>query len=211
MLGFLVPTERKFFPMFESATSNLVKMSIVLKELVNTDGAEKRKALSKQIEDLEHAGDKITHDTLSELSSTFITPFDREDIHALTAVLDDIADFIHGASKRMELYKVHTSTAEIIKLGDLIEKSVAEVDIAVKGLGNLKSKREEVKEALVRINSLENNADDVFDLAIAHLFENEKDPINLIKIKEILQILETATDKCEDVADVIKGILIKYS
>ena len=211
MLGFLVPTERKFFPMFEASTANLVKMSAVLKELVHSDSPERRKALTKQIEDLEHEGDKITHKTLSELSSTFITPFDREDIHTLTSVLDDIADFIHGASKRMDLYKLDVITPEIIKLSELIDKSVSEVHIAVKGLSSLKNKREEVKEALVKINSLENNADDVFDLAIAHLFENEKDPIRLIKLKEILHVLETATDKCEDVADVIKGILIKYS
>ncbi len=211
MLGFLVPTERKFFPMFEASTANLLKMSATLKELVNSDSPENRRALTKKLEDLEHDGDKITHETLSELSTTFITPFDREDIHGLTCVLDDIADFIYGASKRMYLYKLDVYTAEIIKLSELIDKSVVEVNIAVKGLGNLKKERANIKEALVRINSLENNADDVFDLAIAHLFENEKDPIRLIKLKEILHILETATDKCEDVADVIKGILIKYS
>ena len=124
--------------------------------------------------------------------------------------MDDILDFIHGSAKRVELYKVDVITVEIINLAELILKGVIELEKAVKGLKNIKNSSV-INEACVLINSIENHADDIFDHAIGDLFENEKDPIRLVKYKEILSGLETATDKCEDAANVIKTILVKYS
>lgn len=210
IFNLLAPKERKFFPMFEQATQNLVDASHTLCEMVNTTDLEKRKALIKKIEDHEHKGDSITHDILDHLSRTFITPFDREDIHQLTTVMDDIIDFVHGACKRIELYKVEKLTPEISKLAELIEEGCKELDVAIKNLRNLKD-RTKIHEACVRINSIENHADDIFNYAIAKLFDDEKDPVNIIKYKEILAALEVATDKCEDAADVIKSIMIKNS
>jgi uncharacterized protein len=210
IFNLLAPKERKFFPMFEQATQNLVDTSGILTEMVNTAAGDKRQELIKKIEDLEHKGDAITHDILDHLSRTFITPFDREDIHILTTVMDDIVDFIHGACKRIDLYKVDKLTPEIVKLAELIEDGCKELDAAVKCLRNLKD-RTKIHEACVRINSIENHADDIYNYAIAKLFDTEKDAIHVIKFKEILSALEIATDKCEDAADVIKTIMIKNS
>lgn len=204
------PKNKIFFNLFEKATSNLIEMSDVLFKLINTADTQQRGVLIREIERLEHVGDSVTHETFNELSANFITPFDREDIHALVSALDDIADFIHGASKRMELYKVEKMTTEMNKLAEIIQFSVKEVNAAVLGLRDLKH-AERIREACVRVNSLENHADDIFDLAIADLFENEKDAINLIKNKDVLLALETATDKCEDATNVIQSIIIKHA
>jgi len=204
------PKDRKFFPLFERASSNLVDTSKVLVELVNSSTPEKRRELFKEIERLEHVGDNITHETFHELSANFITPFDREDIHALVSSIDDIVDYIHGAVKRMELYKVEQMTPPIIKLAELIQKASEELHTAVKELRNLKN-ISKIKEATVRINSIENHADDVFDTAIANLFETEKNAVEVIKMKDVLSALETATDKCEDAANTISSILVKHS
>lgn len=210
LFNLLAPKERKFFPMFENASSNLVEASKVLVNLVNLPAGDERNALIKKIEDLEHKGDDITHDIFNYLSATFITPFDREDIHELTSAMDDIIDFIHGSSKRIDLYKIDAMTPEIKKLAELILSGVEELHKAICELKNLKN-RDVINEACVRINSLENHADDIYNMAIASLFENEKDPINVIKLKEVYNALEVATDKCEDAANVIKTILVKYS
>lgn len=196
--------------MFEKATANIVETSKVLVEMVNTTNMEKRKELIKKIEDLEHVGDNITHEIFNHLSQTFITPFDREDIHQLASVTDDILDFIHGASKRIELYKVNELTTEVKLLADLCLKANIELETAIKELKDLKN-IEKINEACVRINSIENHADDIYNMAIAKLFEEEQNPVNIIKFKEILSALEIATDKCEDAADVIKSILVKHA
>jgi predicted phosphate transport protein (TIGR00153 family) len=208
-LQFLLPKDRKFFPLFEQSTSNLVKASKVLVELVNTS-PDKRKDLIREIEHLEHQGDNITHMIFNELSRNFITPFDREDIHALASAIDDVLDFIHGSAKRIDLYKVTELSESITLLADCILKGSIELNVAVKNLENMKQIMV-IKEACVKINSLENHADDVFNSGIARLFEEEKDPIMIIKVKEILSALETATDKCEDAANTIQTILVKYA
>lgn len=203
-----LPKEKKFFPLFEKATNNLVAVSQAMYDMVNSSSFDRRKELIKEIERLEHIGDNITHDTFNELGSTFITPFDREDIHELTRVLDDIVDYIHGAAKRIELYKINEMTSSIIKLAELTLSASKELHAAIAELKNMKNVGK-IKEACVRINSIENHADDIFDNAIARLFEEEKDAIRIIKMKEIYSALETATDKCEDASDVLKSIIIK--
>jgi predicted phosphate transport protein (TIGR00153 family) len=209
ILQYLLPKDRKFFPLFKQATENLVRGSKVLVELVNAP-EEKRKELIHEIEQIEHTGDNITHMIFNELGRNFITPFDREDIHALTSSIDDILDLINGTAKRIEMYKVTEITEPMIMLSEIILKGAIELNVAVTNLEGMK-RIDEIKEACVRINSLENNADDVFNLAIGRLFDEEKDAVKLIKIKEILQALETATDKCEDAANVIESIIIKYA
>jgi predicted phosphate transport protein (TIGR00153 family) len=205
---YFTPKDKKFFPLFEKAAANATATSKVLVELVNTASLEKRKELFREIERLEHVGDNITHETFNELSATFITPFDREDINNLVSAVDDIVDYIHGASKRMELYKVEEMTPAIIKLSELILKGAEELEVAIDELRNLKN-ISKIKEATVRINSIENHADDIFDMAIAKLFEEEKNAVEVIKMKDVLSMLETATDKCEVAANVINTILIK--
>lgn len=209
-LQMFIPKERKFFVLFDKAVTNLKTGAQTLVEMVNAPNVEKRRELIKKIESIEHEGDHITHDIFNELSKTFITPFDREDIHQLTSAMDDILDYIHGSAKRIDLYKVETITPDIEKLAELIQKGILELEKAVKGLSNMKNTAV-INEACVLINSIENHADDIFDNAIGRLFDEEKDPIRLVKYKEILSGLETATDKCEDAANVIKTILVKYS
>jgi len=208
VLQLFVPKDRVFFPLFEKATKNLVVISNTLVQMINATDATKRRVLIKEIERLEHVGDNITHETFNELSANFITPFDREDIHELVTSIDDIADFIHGSSKRIELYKIEEMSPAIVKLSELIETSCQELHIAVSELANKKNVHK-IKEACVRINSIENHADDIFNNAIANLFDQEKDPIVIIKIKEVLAALETATDKCEDAANVLQTIIVK--
>lgn len=207
---FLVPKDRKFYPLFEEASANLVVISKVLLEMLSTTGMEKRKLLIRQIEKLEHTGDEITHRIFKEVGFTFITPFDREDIQRLASVLDDVLDFIHGAAKRVELYKVDPIHPAMIKLAELIVQSSEQVNIAVSGLRNSRNYTR-VREALVKINSLENHADDVFDNAVARLFEDNVSALEVMKIKEVLSALETATDKCEDAANVMESVIVKFS
>lgn len=205
---YFVPKDKKFFPLFEQASSNLIDMAKLLKELVNLADSGKRKELSRKIEDLEHRGDDISHQIHLELGKNFITPFDREDIHTLTSSLDDVADFIHGASNRIDLYKLEKITDPIIEMADLILEATEDVAKAVHELRNLKNIRN-ITDSCVRINSIENKADYIFDKAVGELFEFEKDAIALIKYKEVLSAMETATDKCEDVANVLESILVK--
>ncbi|MFN8308571.1 MAG: DUF47 family protein [Chitinophagales bacterium] len=210
ILTFFVPKSKIFFQLFADSARNLEATAKVFNELANTLDPVRRVELVKQISDLEHAGDTITHEIFTELSRNFITPFDREDIHALASALDDIVDYIHGSAKRLAMYKVETSTQAMKQLAQIIEDQSKEISIAVNSMVSLDNTLR-IREAIVKLNSLENHADDVFDGAIAELFEKEKDAVNLIKLKEILSNMETATDKCEDVANVIESIIVKNS
>jgi predicted phosphate transport protein (TIGR00153 family) len=210
IFSFFIPKDKSFFPLFEKATANVVRMAELLLESVNTKDEEKRSELNKEIDKLEHVGDQLSHSIFTELSKNFITPFDREDIHALTSAIDDVADYIHGTAHRITMYKVVEITEPIIKLSELTLYASQELQKAVNELKDLKSIRN-ITDALVRINSIENQADYVFDKAVADLFEFEKDALTVMKLKEILANLETATDKAEDAANVIESIIIKYA
>lgn len=205
---FFQPKDKVFYSLFEKATANLMDISKALVEMVTTTSPARKKELIREIERLEHVGDNITHETFHELSANFITPFDREDIHALISAIDDVADYVHGSSKRIEIYKVETITPSIIKLAELIQKCSDELHSAVCELRNMRNINK-IKEACVRINSIENHADDIYDMEIAKLFEEEKNAVEIIKMKEVLYALETATDKCEDAANVLESILVK--
>lgn len=209
ILRFLLPRDEKFLHLFVKDVENLLTAATLFKEAMLTSVNHQERAQKiRKLEELEHKGDEITHQILSELSLTFITPLDREDIHALATTLDDILDYIQGTGHRMILYQIESITPEEEKLATLIYQQVLELHKVIPLLHQLK-KADTIKEALVKINSIENEADDVFERAIAELFKNCKDPIELIKMKELLVSLETATDQCEDAANVIESIMIK--
>jgi predicted phosphate transport protein (TIGR00153 family) len=209
LLTFLMPKNDKFFGYFEQTADNLVE-SIDLLKLLPTTPESGRKELIRKIEDREHRGDSITHNIMSELNGTFITPFDREDIHRLASSLDDILDNIYGAVVRFQLYKVRECPPDMVKLIEILERSVRELNRGIHMVRDL-HKREALAEVLKKVNECENEADTAFEEAVASLFEHDRDPINVIKLKEIYVGLETATDKCEDAANVIEGLLIKHS
>ncbi len=206
---YFVPKDKKvFFPLFEQAASNVVAMATILVEAVNNNNSATREELFKQIDKLENKGDDITHQVYLELGKNFITPFDREDIHALASAIDDVADNIQGSANRMLLYHVDEITEPIRKLSDLILQASIDLEKAVRELKDLRNVRA-IADSCIRINSIENQADYVFDRAVADLFLYEKDALKVIKHKEILAALETATDMCEDAANVMESILVK--
>ncbi len=209
LLKILLPKEEKFFNLFEKDIDNLLEAAKTFREAMSDKlSRAERAAKLDQLEELEHRGDEITHQIFSDLASTFITPLDREDIHKLASTLDDILDYLQGTANRINLYRIDTIPPEQVKLATLIHEQVLELHKAIPLLRDLKNATT-IRECLVKINSLENAADDLFRRAIATLFDTCKDPIYLIKIKEILVSMETATDQCEDAANVIESILIK--
>lgn len=207
-LHFFIPQEKKFYALFEKSADNLVAISKALNIALTQSDKAKRKECFKEVERLEHVGDNITHDIFNQLSTTFITPFDREDIHSLASALDDIVDFIHGASKRIDTYNVDEISTSMVKLSELILQGAMEINAAVHVLRDMKNINT-IKEACVKINSIENHADDIFDMAVARLFEEETNAVKLIKYKEIHSSLESATDKCEDAANTLEQIIVK--
>lgn len=210
VLKYFTPKDRKFYTFFDEQVANLVLIAEAMNELLKTTDANKQADLEKEVELLEHVCDQCTHKIFLELSKSFITPFDREDIHRLASSVDEIADYIHGASKRMAMYKVTEPSAAMKKLGELILQCTLELQKGINELRNMKNLRN-VTDACVRLNSIENHADDIYDTAVADLFDNEKDAIKLIKHKEILYALETATDMAEDAANVLESIIVKTS
>jgi len=205
----LLPKDDKFFNNFEKDIENLLEAATVFKALMSPQMTpQERVQRIKRIEELEHIGDEITHQIFSDLGSTFITPLDREDIHELASKLDDILDYVQGAATRITLYKVEIILPEQERLAGMIHSAVQELHRAILALRDLKNVAT-IRECLVKINSIENEADDLFERAIGALFETCKDPILLIKTKEILVSLETATDQCEDAANVIESIIVK--
>ncbi|HTX99398.1 MAG TPA: DUF47 family protein [Bacteroidota bacterium] len=209
ILHALLPKDDKFFGLFERDVENLLNAATLFRDLMTPDMSKEERAQKiRRIEELEHKGDEITHTIFSELAGTFITPFDREDIHELASKLDDILDYLQGASGRIILYRVEQLSEDQQQLALMIYDQVVELHTAIPLLRDFHH-AEKMRDCLVRINSLENEADDLFERSIAHLFETCTDPILLIKTKEILVSLETATDQCEDAANVIESILVK--
>ncbi|MBK8874743.1 MAG: DUF47 domain-containing protein [Bacteroidetes bacterium] len=209
-LKYFIPQDRLFFPLFDKAAANCAEGGKAIVQLVLATTPEEKTKWFREIERIEHVGDEITHEIFKELSKNFITPYDREDIHRLVSSIDDVLDYIHGSSKRMELYKLTVVTNDVVKLAELIQTGTEELRRAIFELKNMRKMRD-ITDSLVRINSIENHADDIFDNAVAKLFENEKDAIQIIKLKEVLSALETATDKCEDAANVIESIIVKMA
>jgi uncharacterized protein len=206
---FLVPKDKKFFPLFEQASSNLIELASNLHEAVNLHLKE-REAIFLKIDELEQKGEDITRETNIELSKNFITPFDREDIYSLITSIDYVADHIHGAASRMRLYQVDKITKSIRKMTEINLEACQHIDTAVKELKNLKNMKT-ITNACSKINKLENKSDMVYNKAVFEIFENETDAKNIIKYKEVLSVLESATDKCKSVASVLESITVKHS
>lgn len=211
ILKIFTPQNKLFFDLFDGIGDNLTRISALLQTFVSEPDFDQRNAILARIKKLEEDNDALTHTLFTELSKNFITPFDREDIHALGGALDDIADFMYGTAKKINFYKINPSDIGIQKMTPLIEQCVSHVRLAVRGLRSLKN-GVAVREHLIQINALENNADDVFDMSIEYLFETDDlDAKYLIKMREIYKAMENATDRCEEVSRVIESILIKYA
>ena len=203
-----VPKEQKFSELFEESAQNIVKASQALKEMVDSwQFVDSRVA---EITELEHRGDTITHQIISLVHRTFVTPFDREDIALLAHTMDDILDFIHSAADAMFIYKVDSATQRAKELADIILQGASEVEKAVSGLRR-RSELKQILERCVEINRLENMADRVYRAAMAELFDNAADITQLIKWREIYEHMEAATDRCEDVANVLEGVALKHA
>ncbi len=209
-LKIFMPKNKIFYELFEKAADNVAKMGTLLRHVVGESDFDKRGSLIIKIEDLEHANDEITHNIFTELGRNFITPFDREDIHYLATSLDDVADYVYAAAKKINFYKVNPNDPGMHKFSELIEEGCEQVKIAVGELRNMKNMRN-ITEALVKINSIENQGDDILDFSIDRLFNTESDAKEVIKKRDIYQVMEIVTDKCEDVSNVIESIIIKYA
>jgi predicted phosphate transport protein (TIGR00153 family) len=208
LIQILLPHDEKFYTFFEESAQNLVNAAKLLQELRSCAFADHPKLVEK-INELEHQGDSVTHKIYAELNSTFVTPFDREDIHLLASALDDVMDYIDGCASRFMLYKVPRCPADMITLMEILYNSVIEIQKGISLLRDFR-KADELQKVLRKVNEYENQADSVFEHAVADLFENEKDAIQIIKLKEIYVVLETATDACEDAANVMESLLIKH-
>ena len=201
----LIPREAKFFEMFAEIASNVTDGARALSELLNHYDYEQMPAAVAHITEIEHRGDEMTHRILIKLNQTFITPFDREDIHLLASSLDDVLDFIFSAAYRLLNYKIMAPSPSAKVLAGIILRQAEELGKALSLLG----KDSHVLQHCVEVNRLENEADKVSREAIGRLFDGELDPITLIKLKELLEVLEEASDKAEDVADVIETVILK--
>ncbi len=200
----LIPRDTKFFDLFADMARNLGEGARLLKQTL--DDFKDVDTRVQQLKDIEHRGDEMTHNVLTRLNQTFITPFDREDIYRLASSLDDVLDFVYAAGVRLIMYKITSAPEAASQLADIIIKQCDQLSQA---MVKLDKKNDQLLENCVEINRLENEADQIARAAIALLFDKEKDPISLIKLKELYEGLETATDKAEDAANVLEGVVLK--
>ena len=210
LLAVFLPKDKVFYTLFEKVAVTVVEMGDLLSQLVNEPDYNQRSSLIAKLEQLEHRNDEYTHQIFQELGKNFITPFDREDIHYLAIALDDICDYIYASGKKINFYKVNPDDSGMRKMAEIIRLGCAEVKTAVFELRNMKNVKI-MSEAIIKVNSLENQADDVFDMCIERLFDMETDVKELIKKREIYQVLEIVTDKFEDATNVIDSIVVKYA
>lgn len=204
----LIPKEKKFFALFEQGTRNAVKIAQQLMDMVSIwENVKERVGV---INDLEHQGDAITHQIFDQLHRSIITPFDREDIALLAHSLDDVADFVHAAADAMLLYKVECPTNRAKELADLVVQAVAEVEKAVSEMHDRVGRKQLLKRC-VEINRLENLGDIVYRSAMAELFDDSANYATLIKWREIYNHMESVIDRCEDIANILEGVAIKYA
>jgi predicted phosphate transport protein (TIGR00153 family) len=200
-----VPHKEKFFDLFKESAQNALAGAQALQEML--DNYEHPQESWKKLKDLEHEGDRITHRTIRSLNQTFLTPIDAEDIHALTTALDNVMDAIEAAAARMVLFRIEQPTPEAKELCEIIVTSTEQLVKAVSHMPRL----DDIDEYCIEINRLENAADDIYRKAIGQLFENGTSPMDVIKWLDIYEILESATDRCEDVANTLETIGLKNS
>jgi uncharacterized protein Yka (UPF0111/DUF47 family) len=209
LLQFFNTKDKTFVPLFVSATHNLIELSELLRVMITSSPAEWAD-LSKKAQEMDAKGEKMFRTLIKELGRNFITPFDREDIHELATAISSAQDFVHGSGKRIYLYKVMAMDRYFSDLADQITLGARELEKACDLLISMKN-AVEIKQICQGIKKIELEADAIYDRATTELFENEKDPIELMKKKDILESLETATDKIDDAANIIRSILIKYA
>jgi len=202
----LIPKDENFFKLFKDMTENIIVAAKCLKDML--DNFDDPVQSQRDIKELEHKGDAITHSVIQKLNKTFVTPLDREDIYQLTSKLDDILDLIDVCAQRIIMYNIENISPQAKSLGFIILQCCIVIDKAVAQLGKKKS-NDQLFALCVEINALENEADRVCREAISILFDEEKDPIQLIKWKEIYETLETTTDKCEDAANILESVVVK--
>ena len=201
----MFPKDRDYFDLFDKVAANISQAATILvaimEHFTNLDN------WAKEVHELEEDGDLLTHDIIKKLNKSFITPIDREDIHALASTLDDILDFIWGTAERLAVFKMKESTKEAVVMA---KELLTTVELVHKAIKKLKEKNyAQMQEYCIEINKMENKLDREFRDALGHLFDEIKDPILVIKWKEIYEHLEDASDKCEDVADILESIAIK--
>jgi predicted phosphate transport protein (TIGR00153 family) len=206
----LLPKENQYFRLFTANIANIQEAATDLRKLLDAKTTSDRKILVARIEDAEHRGDEITHDIYADLSKTFVTPIDREDIHALAGEIDDILDLMEDVALRTILYDVTEFPPEFRDLTDILVRAVENLVVAVPLLGDMKNV-EIILRSCEHVNTCENAGDDIYHNAIARLFRDIKDPIELIKLKEIISDIEEAIDKCEHVANLVEGVVVKYA
>jgi uncharacterized protein len=210
IFGFLLPKDRKFFPLFNDAADNLVLASELLIKLIRENDFAKREDYIRLIKEAEHRGDDITRNLLDELNGTFITPFDREDIHALISTMDDVVDYIHTTSTRIHFYKLPSFPQEFVAIADCIHSANKEIQFVLRSVKSV-SDFMKFKDSCDKIDAYESEVDYIYQEYLSNLFELETNAINLIKKRDILASLEKAIDKCDDVANVFSSIIVKIS
>jgi len=210
ILRLFSPEDKVFFPLFIKASENLVHMADLLLRTVQEPEMASREANIREIEQAERRGDDLNREIISKLNTIFITPFDREDIHYLSTSIDDIADRIKDAALRIKLYQPAKVPLSLIKMSELILESTKLVRTAIIELSTMND-IEKLRDTIDKINNIETQSDTIFELALTDLFSNEKDPIELIKVKDIIATIEKASDRCEDIANVIESIIVKTS
>lgn len=212
LFNIFIKRENKFLILLNQMVAELTIASEALVELMkNTQDHVKRDYYNTQIKEIESAGDKIYDSIFHELNTTFITPFDREDIQELAAKMDDVLDFIHGVAKRTVMYNVHVAPAEFSNLAIIISQQCVALQSSIAAIGKVAKSPKEVIESCHQIHELETKADGIYAQYVTKLFAQCTDPIELIKLKEVVQYLEDTTDRTDDVADIIRTIIVKYN
>jgi len=210
ILKYFSPKERKFYGMFINVADNLIDASDEFIKLMTASTFEERKTIGITIKNFERKGDELTNEIMEELHKTFITPFDREDIAKLTSTLDDVLDLIYGVSGKMEYYHFTDISIYMKDMAKQLQLGCVQIQVAMTGLEKM-GKEDKILKACKELSKIESRVDVIFHDAISSLFDNEKDPIELIKQKEILQNIEKVANKIEDVSKIVKTILIKYA
>jgi uncharacterized protein len=210
-LKFFVPKDHSFYPLFVEDVRNLLKATELLKEQLSSTDSEVHEKLHREIKQLEHIGDEITDRSFKALNKSFITPFDREDIHELTAKIDDVVDSIDGVSRRICLYKPKKLMEVYKEMADMIHEAALGINTCIHCLNDVAANKKEITEACDKVKDIEHKTDEYYYVAVGELFEKEKDAAELLKNNKILEILERTVDEEEDVTDVIRAILIKMA
>lgn len=210
-LQLFVVKEKKFYPLFIEQATNLKRASVMLVEMLQGPDSDRQLVLYKEIKGVESDGDTITRLIYEELNRTFVTPFDREDIHQLDSKIDTFLDFIHDAARRIAMYRPREIDATLLKIGNLIDRDADLLIEIARELEHIQKKPEPIYEKCVQIKQIEHEVDELYEQFMSDVFAHEKDAIELVKLKNIVQALEDTTDRAKEVGDILRGIIIKFA